>query len=138
MGLPIIYSCSGCSSAAQAANWVALRLDRRGAAEMSCIAGVGAEVEPLLSKARLAEKIVVIDGCPLACARACLARAGRLPDVHLELSRLGVAKRFHDDFTPAEGRCALQAVVSRMHEAGLWAEGLADQELEAGTRRRTP
>ena len=39
--LPLVYSCSGCSSAAQMANDLALRLDRAGVAEMSCIAGVG-------------------------------------------------------------------------------------------------
>ena len=41
---PLVYSCSGCSSAAQLANHVALQLDRRGVAEMSCIAGVGGDV----------------------------------------------------------------------------------------------
>lgn len=40
---PLVYSCSGCSSAAQLANHVALQLDRRGVAEMSCIAGVGGD-----------------------------------------------------------------------------------------------
>ena len=45
---PIVYSCSGCSSAAQLANHVALRLDRCGAAEMSCIAGVGGDVPHLM------------------------------------------------------------------------------------------
>ena len=40
---PLVYSCSGCSSAAQLANHVALRLDRAGVAEMSCIAGVGGD-----------------------------------------------------------------------------------------------
>ena len=30
--LPLVYSCSGCSSAAQLANHVALRLDRAGVA----------------------------------------------------------------------------------------------------------
>jgi uncharacterized metal-binding protein len=38
---PLVYSCPGCSSAAQMANYIALELDRRGVAEMSCIAGVG-------------------------------------------------------------------------------------------------
>ncbi len=46
--LPLVYSCSGCSSAAQLANHVALQLDRRGLAEMSCIAGVGGDVPYLL------------------------------------------------------------------------------------------
>jgi len=39
--LPLVYSCSGCSSAAQLANQLAIRLDREGLAETSCIAGVG-------------------------------------------------------------------------------------------------
>ena len=39
--LPILYSCSGCSSAAQMANHIAVYIDRQGIAEMSCIAGVG-------------------------------------------------------------------------------------------------
>ncbi len=36
--LPLVYSCSGCFSAAQLANDVAIALDRHGMAEMSCIA----------------------------------------------------------------------------------------------------
>jgi len=36
---PLVYSCSGCSSAAQMANYIAVQLDRMDVAEMSCIAG---------------------------------------------------------------------------------------------------
>ncbi|MFB6195347.1 MAG: putative zinc-binding protein, partial [Haloplanus sp.] len=46
--LPLVYSCSGCSSAAQMANDLAVRLDRERVAEMSCIAGVGGDVGPLV------------------------------------------------------------------------------------------
>ena len=45
--LPLVYACSGCSSAAQLSNQMALRLDHAELAEMSCIAGVGAGVKPL-------------------------------------------------------------------------------------------
>lgn len=45
---PLVYSCSGCSSAAQMANHIALEHDRREVAEMSCIAGVGADVPSLV------------------------------------------------------------------------------------------
>ncbi|CAN7765267.1 hypothetical protein LJR130_007250 [Variovorax sp. LjRoot130] len=34
---PLVWSCSGCSSAAQLANHAALQLDRRDIAAMSCI-----------------------------------------------------------------------------------------------------
>lgn len=99
---PLIYSCSGCSSAAQAADLIARRMDRAGLAEMSCIAGVGGQVAPLLKKAREAECIVAIDGCPLACARACLNNAGLNPALHIDLSQLGIAKKYHLDPRPEE------------------------------------
>jgi uncharacterized metal-binding protein len=99
---PLVYSCSGCSSAAQMANHLALRLDRDGAAEMSCIAGVGGGVPGLVRTARSGRKILALDGCVLACARACLAREGVVPDRHFVLSDHGVKKRKHADFDPAQ------------------------------------
>ena len=100
--LPIVYSCSGCSSAAEAADRSARALDRAGLAEMSCIAGVGGKVGPLVRKAQAGRPILALDGCPLACAKACLAAVGVRPDRHLVLSDLGVAKRFHAGPSPAE------------------------------------
>lgn len=96
--LPLVYSCSGCSSAAQMANDIAIQLDRMGAAEMSCIAGVGGNVKSLVRTALSGRKIVVIDGCPLACAKACLHNHSVEPDTHYDLSALGVSKRKHEDF----------------------------------------
>ncbi|QGZ57112.1 putative zinc-binding protein [Paraburkholderia acidiphila] len=111
--LPLVYSCSGCSSAAQMANHVALRLDRRGAAEMSCIAGVGGDVPSLLKIAGSGRPIVVIDGCPLVCAQKCLERHGIAPDQHVQLADCGVKKRFHEDFDREEA----EQVVSRVLES---------------------
>ena len=102
--LPLVYSCSGCSSAAQMANHLAIRLDRDGAAEMSCIAGVGGGVPGLVKTARSGRRILALDGCVLACARACLAREGIEPDAHLVLGDHGVKKRKHADFDPVEAQ----------------------------------
>ncbi|QEC56061.1 putative zinc-binding protein [Flavisolibacter ginsenosidimutans] len=95
---PLIYSCSGCSSAAQMANYLAVQMDRKGLAEMSCIAGVGGNVKKLVKTAVSGRKIIVLDGCPLACAKACLQNQGVQPDVHVELTSLGVKKKQHEDF----------------------------------------
>ena len=100
--LPLVYSCSGCSSAAQMANALAIRLDREGVAEMSCIAGVGGGVEGLVRTARAGRPILALDGCVLACARACLARAGLSPDRHVVLAEFGVKKRKHADFDASQ------------------------------------
>ena len=55
--LPLVYACSGCSNVAQLANTLAVRLDRSGVAEMSCIAGVGGHVAALVNKARSGRRI---------------------------------------------------------------------------------
>ncbi|UTY58997.1 putative zinc-binding protein [Massilia sp. erpn] len=96
--LPLVYSCSGCSSAAQTANAVAIRLDRLGVAEMSCIAGVGGDVPSLVKLAKSGRPIVAIDGCPLACTRQCLERHGVQATHHILLNEMGIRKRFHADF----------------------------------------
>lgn len=100
--LTLVYACSGCSSAAQLANHLAVRLDREGVAEMSCIAGIGGHVPSLLRKAQRAvdsgRPILAIDGCALACTRASLAQHQITPSVHMQLSEQGVKKTYHADF----------------------------------------
>ncbi|QLH34640.1 MAG: putative zinc-binding protein [Cyclobacteriaceae bacterium] len=95
---PLIYSCSGCSSAAQMANAIALKIDRSGLAEMSCIAGVGGNVKKLVRLAKSGRKIIAVDGCPLACAKACLANHQLKPDLHFDLSDYDVPKKSGQDY----------------------------------------
>lgn len=99
---PLVYSCSGCSSSAQMANYLAVQFDRAGIAEMSCIAGVGGNVKKLVRTARSGRKIITIDGCPLACSKACLGNHNIAPDMHFELTGLGVSKKNHEDFNRDE------------------------------------
>lgn len=112
--LPLVYSCSGCSSAAQLANAVAIRLDRRKVAEMSCIAGVGGGVKKLVDTARSGREIVAIDGCPLQCVKHCLARHGVSPARHYVLSEHGVKRRIHEDFDPADADRITEIVVAEL------------------------
>lgn len=109
--LPLVYSCSGCSSAAQLANHLALKLDREGAAEMSCIAGVGGGVTGLVRTARSGRRILALDGCVLKCVSACLANAQVTADTHLVLSDYGVKKRQHADFDPGQATQVYSDVV---------------------------
>lgn len=95
--LPLVYSCSGCSNVAQLANTLAVRLDRAGLAEMSCIAGVGGRVASLVSKANSGRPILAIDGCNLQCVKGCLAQHNVEADLHLILSQYGLKKRYGED-----------------------------------------
>jgi uncharacterized metal-binding protein len=109
---PIVYSCSGCSTAAQTANYIAIQLDRKDVAEMSCIAGVGGGVKSLVQKAKLAENIVALDGCPLRCVQQCLAKQGLKPNLHLVLTEMGVKKLQHEDFNKEQAEEILNQTVT--------------------------
>lgn len=104
---PLVYSCSGCSNVAQLANDIAVVLDREEIAEMSCIAGLGGDVLPLVRKAKRAEEIIAIDGCPLHCTLNTLARHELLPTHHIQLHKLHIAKRYHKNCTMSESYHAL-------------------------------
>lgn len=50
--LPLVYFCSGFSSATQTENYIALKLDREEEAKMSCIYGIGGNAQHLVNIAR--------------------------------------------------------------------------------------
>lgn len=88
----IVYACSGCSDAGETADRIARQLTREGAAEMSCLAGIGGRVKSLLRTGEQAERILVVDGCPLNCAAHTLKLAGFQQFDHLELHKIGLRK----------------------------------------------
>lgn len=108
--LPLVYSCSGCSSAAQMANYVALQLDRQGVAEMSCIAGVGGNVPHLVRIAQSGRPILALDGCPLQCVKSSLAQRDITPTHHVMLHEHGVKKKYRSDFDLSEADRVLAQV----------------------------
>lgn len=116
--LPLVYSCSGASSAAQLANHNAVKMDRLKVAEMSCIAGLGGDVKPLLRTAKSGRPIIAVDGCPLQCTAQILKRHGLIPDQHFELSKMGVPKKMHEDFDPKQASEALDDILNELISSG--------------------
>ena len=89
---PVIYACSGCSDAGELADRIARRLTQEADGQMSCLAGVAGRVKHLVAVAEKAERILVIDGCPINCARRTLELAGIRRFEHLGLHDLGIRK----------------------------------------------
>lgn len=108
----VVYSCSGCSSAAQMANTLAIRLDRSQIAEMSCIVGVGGGVPHLVRKAKEADSIIAIDGCAHHCVEKCLQLRGLQSTCHYDLSEMGVPKKEHEDFDPRQADATYALVLA--------------------------
>lgn len=125
---PLVYACSGCSSAAQMANHLALELDATGHAEMSCIAGIGGKVPTLLRIAHSGRPILALDGCVLACVRETLAQEHIVPTRHVRLDLLGVRKLKRTRFDAEQARSLFVRVVD---ELSTLEHGRNDGETQA-------
>ena len=89
----IIYSCSGIgSNVGQLANAAACRLAREGYGGGSCLAGVGGGIEKLVGVAQSADERIVIDGCPVGCAKKIMDDKGLSIDRYVMITDLGITK----------------------------------------------
>jgi len=104
----IIYACSGIgSNAGQLANAAACRLAAEGFGTGSCLAGLGGNIEKLVAAGKAADERVVIDGCPVGCAKKILDDRGLAIDRYVVVTALGIEKTPGPAFAARE----LQAVV---------------------------
>ncbi|NUM53810.1 MAG: putative zinc-binding protein [Candidatus Hydrogenedentes bacterium] len=88
---PLVFACAGCSDVGRLAYDVARELDRRGIAEMSCLAGIAAGKPAFLRKLR-GRHLWLVDGCPIECALATFANAGHAIARHIRLADYGFKK----------------------------------------------
>ena len=88
----LIFPCSGAADVGAIADQAARQRTREGVGKMFCLAGIGGRVSGIMKTTESAEKILVIDGCPLNCAKNCLEQAGFTEFEHLNLTGLGLVK----------------------------------------------
>lgn len=73
----MLFACSGGgSNVGQIANNAAFEMTREGKAKMYCLAGLGGHIPGIIEAARQAKKIIVIDGCPVLCAKKMVEHVG--------------------------------------------------------------
>ena len=88
----LIFACSGSADVGALADQTARLLMRQGNGKMFCLAGVGGRVSGIMKTTEAASDILVIDGCPLNCAKNCLQEAGFTTFKHLQLTDMGFKK----------------------------------------------
>ena len=89
----IIYSCSGIgSNVGQLANAAVCQLVREGFGSGSCLAGVGGGIEKLIGIGIAADERIVIDGCPVACAKKIMDDRDLSIDRYIMITMLGIEK----------------------------------------------
>ena len=88
----LFFSCSGAANVAEVADLAARKLMEEGAGMMWCLAGLGAGIPDMIQKAKDAGLNVVIDGCPMDCAKKIFDNAGITNYTQVKVTDLGIEK----------------------------------------------
>jgi len=88
----LFYACSGGANVAEVADRACRDLMDAGRGTMFCLAGLGAGIEGMVQTARDADLNVVIDGCPMDCAKKIFEALGLDNFVQIKVTDLGFEK----------------------------------------------
>lgn len=107
-----IFPCAGASNVGQLSNAIAVELHKKGTGNMMCTVGIGGKRSGLLKSAEACESIIVIDGCPVNCAKATMEEAGIPIGKHILLTDMDIKKNKELDLDPEK----VQEVLSKVEE----------------------
>ena len=88
----LLYSCSGGANVGEISDRAARELMFAGEGTMFCLAGLGAGIEGMIQTARDADVNVVIDGCPMNCAKKVFDKVGVTDYVQIKVTDSGIEK----------------------------------------------
>jgi len=87
-----IYACSGGANVAEISDRAARGLMKDGKGAMFCLAGLGADIQGMVQTARDADLNLLIDGCPMDCAKKTFDRHGLTNYRQIKVTDLGIEK----------------------------------------------
>jgi uncharacterized metal-binding protein len=114
-GIKLVLACAGASNTGQLTNEAAKQLDENGHARFYCLAGIGALDDVMTANTRGAEKLLVIDGCPTACARKTVENAGITGFQHLVVSELGIEKKHTFQLSDKDLKLVMAGCINKLN-----------------------
>ena len=106
----LILACSGASNVGQISNSVMVEMNKKGLGSAYCLAGLGAGLPSFVENLK-ATKVILIDGCPVACGKVTLEKYGIEPKEHYVITELGIKKSHSFADLEAETNKALKQIV---------------------------
>lgn len=88
----LIFPCSGGSDVGEISDRAARKMTRMNKGKMFCLAGIGGKVSGITESTKSAKRIMVIDGCPLDCAKKTLENVGISEFIHFRITDQGFKK----------------------------------------------
>lgn len=95
----IIFPCAGQANTGQLTNLAALQLTEEGYGSIACVALLAIGSEGLVKNAKIVDEVVVLDGCPMLCAKKIAEAQGILVGQHLVITELGITKGPSKNYT---------------------------------------
>ncbi|WP_459201747.1 putative zinc-binding protein [Methanococcus sp. CF] len=106
----IIFSCSGASNVGELSNAAAVELTKEGFGNKVCTASLAIKTPAIMEKVKDADEIVVIDGCPVSCAKRIADNAGAKVDQYVIITELGIKKIGDMDIVDKDLKTTISAV----------------------------
>ena len=88
----LIFACSGASDVGRLSDLAARHMTKEQIGKMYCLAGIGGGLNDFIETTKMADKILVIDGCVADCAKHTMEKAGFKSFGFIRLSDLGFEK----------------------------------------------
>jgi uncharacterized metal-binding protein len=91
-GVTLIFPCSGAADVGEISDRAARVMAARGQGKMFCLAGIGGNISGMIASARGADRVLVIDGCGVDCAKKTMEERGIHGYIHFRVTDLGLEK----------------------------------------------
>jgi uncharacterized metal-binding protein len=95
----IIFPCAGQANVGQLTNLAAVQLTEEGYGSIACASLLAIGTESLIANAMSADEVVILDSCPMLCAKKIAGAQGVAAGQHLVLTELGITKGPSKSFT---------------------------------------
>ena len=93
-GNALLLTCSGASNVGQLSHQAVVELAQEGFGKFHCLAGIGAHLSKFVQGAKDNPDVVVIDGCPIGCAKKIVEHAEISASKYLVVTKLGIEKNY--------------------------------------------
>lgn len=119
----IIFPCAGVANVGQITNDTAIQLTEEGYGGAACVALLATGAEGLLKNIGSADEILILDGCPVQCAKT-IAEDQNIPiSQHIIVTDLGITKAGSREYTDDDVEVIVSAAwegkgKSRVHQCG--------------------
>jgi len=95
----IIFPCAGQANVGQLTNLAAIQLTEEGYGTIACASLLAIGTESLVANAMNADEVVILDGCPMLCAKKIAGAQGVAVGQHLVVTELGITKGPSKNYT---------------------------------------